>query len=217
MRVTLFAFLVGLALLDAAIVAALEIGMPEVYPEFVSRAEPQAFAEEENQPIPRDEGFSFCQTRYAESDVTPSKVAISYLDANVDRSVTEAEIRSWFGSGADALLPHAVDVYALEHKNGRRRIAFEVAAGKWAGWAKAASGSSGREVCARVRAALLEAKIGRPDPGGDTDRSRYDFDFVYARRTKLWLNYTFLGTLDQFLKPGLLTDYRSWLDEGVLK
>jgi hypothetical protein len=211
-------FLLGLGLVDAAIVGAVELGdrgntWSGVQPPAPLASSPGPDLAD----VPRDEGFSFCQTRYGDADVTPTKVAISYLDSNIDRSVTVDEIRSWFGSGPDAIPPYAVDVYALEHKNGRRRIAFEVAIAKWPGWQKNAVDSEGRELCARVRAALLAANIGRPERAGDTDRSRYDFDFVFSRRTKLWRNYTFLGTLDLFLDPERLTYYRSWLDSGELE
>jgi hypothetical protein len=168
-------------------------------------------------PPRRDDDWALCLTEYEGRDVTPAFVAVTYLDPGVDDAVTADEIRGWFPGVEDI----AVDVYKLEHRRGARRIAFQISRAKWPTWDRVADGFRGRTVCGLVRAALLDAGIGRPGPGqapaaGDAelDRSRHDFEFIYARRPNLYRSIQWAGTLSDALADGGLDDLRRWLNRN---
>ena len=210
---SLLLFILALAVTDAGVVFALEIWQPASGK--ASSPAVRQGSEPEPQPpssdsIASDSDHAYCQTRYHDRDVTPNWAVITYLDSGIDSQVTAAEIQSWFGD----LAPQAVEMVALEHRNGRRRLAFQLASGKWPQWAIAARGAAGSQVCGRIRAALLARGVGRPAIVGDGDRSRYDFEFIFARRTKLWRSVVWLGTLDEIGSSGTLERMRHWLDGG---
>lgn len=201
--------------------------------------------------VPTVSGWALCQTQFAGAAVKPASVAISYLDTQVDLYVLPNEIRRWFGS----LDPSVVDVYKLETKRGVRRIAFEVQRGKWPRWDEVAAGLQGEEICGAVRAALLDAGVGRArpadvikkrpggtgsgadsradngansgadsgapgssgsDPASDVaaQRSRYDFEFIYARRRQLYRQIEWIGSLDYALELDNFVELRQWLHSG---
>lgn len=185
-----------------------------------------------NEPLPpdlpaqADRNWALCQTRFEDRDVTPVAVAVTYLDPGLDDELLPAEVRAWFGD-MDGVM---VDVYKLEHQNGRRRIAFELSRGKWPTWDQVARGQTGEAVCGLIRAALVRADIGRPAPApvvfaedvGDgsgpsaatdepVDRSRHYFEFIYARRPALYRTVEWVGTLDHALELDTFVMLRQWL------
>lgn len=229
-RGSLLVYVILLGGLDAAAIAALTQPVR-------TNGEPLADASKsEVAGRPLDHGFALCLRRFEGMEVTPTTAAITYLDAHVDDGVAPEEIRSWFGS----VEPRSVDVYKLEHRNGRRRISFEIQRGKWRPWEIAAEGLSGRDVCAAVRAALVAAEVGRdaarartPEPAREPsmtetelidsdqdesatagDRSRYDFEFIYARRPRLYRSIEWVGTLEHALEADTFVELRAWLNRS---
>src|SRR5690242_12779184 len=74
---------------------------------------------------PLDKAWGMCW--HDKKDV--ERVAITYLDTGIDAGVTEAEMLRWFGK-----LPFdSIEVWKLEHKDGTRRIAFELDWTRWPG------------------------------------------------------------------------------------
>lgn len=171
--------------------------------------------------VPLVSGWALCQTQFAGAPVQPASVAVSYLDKRVDVHVLPNEIRRWFGS----LDPGMIDVYKLETNRGVRRVAFEIQRGKWPRWDEVSAGLQGTDVCGAVRAALLDAGVGRSRPadvisapGSDADpttvsaqRSRYDFEFIYARRRQLYRTIEWIGSLRDALELDHFVELRQWL------
>ena len=165
---------------------------------------------------PSDDGWALCQTQFDGAEVTPSTVAITYLDTGLDGALQPEQVRAWFGE----LPGSTVDVYALAHKDGSRRVALELTRGKWPTWSQVAGGSTGAEVCGRVRAALLRAGIGRPASAETVDdprraATRHRFEFIYARRAKMYNYIQWLGTLDDVLEPARFAQIVQWLEPGA--
>jgi hypothetical protein len=231
-RGSLLVYVVILGGLDAAAIAALTQPMRGDGAQSGDATEVASKTEAADRPM--DHGFALCLNRFEGAEVTPTTAAITYLDAHVDDDVQATEIRSWFGS----VEPRSVDVYKLEQRNGRRRISFEIQRGKWRPWESAAAGLSGRDVCAAVRAALMAANVGRKstepgesepvrkppaadptDPDQDEsstvgDRSRFDFEFIYARRPRIYQSVQWVGTLDHALEADTFGELRRWLNRS---
>jgi hypothetical protein len=232
-RSAVLPFLLILLSLDAAVVVALGRGVDRT--ERAARA--GAAAPVEVDPGSLDPGWALCQTRFEGKTVTPVSVAVTYLDPGIDDEVVPDEVRSWFEPVDGA----QVDVYKLELQGGRRRIALELSQGKWPTWHKVAAGHTGTTVCGLVRAALLSADIGRPLPehlsphtappasgdprqgaaldepdpayqGEALERSRHDFEFIYARRPRLYRTVEWVGTLDHALELDTFFELRQWLN-----
>lgn len=215
-RPSLSIFLLVLLALDVAVVVLLR---PSLTVAGAQRSGPSGSS---GPPGRSDDGWALCQTRFAGREVTPASVAITYLDSHLDSAVSGDDMRSWIG-GLDGI---TVDVYKLAHHNGRRRVALEISRGKWPAWEQAAAGQDGELVCSLVRAALLDVGVGRPVPPGlaedapgaapdaTIDRSRHDFEFIYARRARLYRSIEWAGTLDQVLEGDTPTELIRWLDEA---
>lgn len=152
------------------------------------------------------EDWALCQTEFEGRAVTPATVAITYLDA-ADAAVAPQTLRDWFGD----LDPVAVDVYRLEDARGVRRLSFELARGKWPVWNHVVQGASGGEICDRVRAALLERRIGRPVPTGTEPDARHAYELIYARRPHLYRTVEWVGTLAHLLEGDTLETSMRWL------
>ncbi len=153
--------------------------------------------------------WALCQTSIQGRAVTPTSVAITYLDPG-DRSLSPDDVREWFSDLDGA----AVQVSRLEYRSGRRRIALELWRDRWNDWARLSGNATGREVCGRLRAALVARGIGRPRAGrgDDADRSRHDFEFIHERRARLYQSVTWTGTLDDLLEPDAFADAKAWLE-----
>ena len=228
-RSSLVPFVVFLLGLDVAVVFALGMKGPVITSEPApagdsaeptSGASPSDVAHSQAQ----DADWALCLTRFDGKPVTPTSVAITYLDASLDDDITPSVVRSWFGQ-LDGMI---VDVYKLEHENGRRRISFEITRSKWPEWDRVASGQSGETVCSLVRAALVAAKIGRPrsdDSQASTSTatapaaaqlapSRHQFEFIYARRPGLYRTIEWVGTLEHALEHDTFAALGAWLNAG---
>ena len=174
---------------------------------------------------PQDDNWGLCLTRFYGKPVTPTSAAITYLDTGLDSEVTSEQVRSWFGK-LDGMI---IDVYKLEHSNGRRRISFEVTRGKWPEWERVAGGQTGETACSLVRAALLGAGVGRPvDESNDTESaseqsaselapSRHNFELIYARRPSIYRRIQWVGTLDHALEENAFNALLAWLGAGDLR
>ncbi len=192
-------FILGLLAVDAAVVAGFDARdiSPRSAPA-IGASEPQVALD-----------WALCQTLFEGRAVTPTSVAITYLDEGADRSLTADEVRAWFGD----LDPSAVQVSRLEHRSGRRRIALELWRDRWGEWDRMAGSATGREVCGRMRAALIARGIERPRIDDSAERSRHDFEFIYERRSKLYRSVSWVGTLDDLLQPEALAQAQTWLNE----
>jgi hypothetical protein len=233
-RPALLPFLLILLSLDAAVVVALGRGVDRR----ARATEAGADARVDVDPGSLDQGWALCQTRFEGKAVTPVSVAVTYLDPRSDDELVPGEVRSWFGPVDGA----QVDVYKLELRDGRRRIALELSQGKWPTWQKVAAGHTGTTVCGLVRAELVKGGIGRPlpahlspyrappddrgvafdepDPAEQAEqaegmeRSRHDFEFIYARRPRLYRTVEWVGTLDHALELDSFVALRQWLNRS---
>jgi hypothetical protein len=208
--------------LDAALVvgaqripeSAAALGQPASAPSLGegSGEEPRAGAPGA-EPAAMDSGWAYCQTRLRDRTVIPVIVALTYLEPVADAAVTVDEIRGWLGD-LDLV---AVDVYRLVHQDGTRRVALELSRSKWPVWDQVVGGARGEEVCSRVRAALRAHGVGRPRTAPDQGKDAvYDFEFVYARRSRLYRSIEWAGTLDEVLSEGGLDSLHAWLaQEGL--
>jgi hypothetical protein len=197
-------FVLALLALDAAIVAAVHVRKS------ATRAAP-ALGPAPSGPA-LDLEWALCQTDIDGRAVAPDTVAVTYLDGSLDADVTPEAVRSWFpGVPADAVI-----ATRLEYLSGRRRIALELSRASWPEWQAAAGGARGRELCGRLRAALLARGIHRPDAPGDGDRSRHDFEFIAERRGRLYRTVQRIGTLDELAGPDALDAELRWLREAVV-
>jgi len=183
-------------------------------------ANPAALADGAEHPMDAD--WALCLTRFDGKPVTPTSVAITYLDTGVDEHVSRNGIRSWFGD-LDSMM---IDVYKLEHADGTRRISFELTRSKWPVWRQVVGDNTGETACSLVRAALLAADVGRPKPEGieaeafgDPDdtraaqflASRHQFEFIYARRPALYRTIEWVGHLDHALELDNFARLHTWL------
>ena len=193
-------FLFVLLVMDAAVVVGL--GLPQTRADTRDTPAPTRATS-----LPSDDGFALCQTVFEGRAVSPTAVAITYLDSEVDRDITPDDVRAWFGD--IELL--SIDVYQLELGSGVRRVAFELQRSRWPEWGRVVRGVDGREACGRVRAALLAHKVGRPGPDDATERSRHDFELIYARRAKLYESIEWIGTVPQALEPTRFAALQTWL------
>lgn len=179
-----------------------------------------------DQQHPMDSDWALCLTRFDGKPVTPTSVAITYLDTGVDEHVSRNGVRSWFGE-LDGML---IDVYKLEHADGTRRISFELTRSKWPEWQRVVGDNTGETACSLVRAALLAADVERPRPDSDTDSagspgageqsdsrtpqftaSRHQFEFIYARRPALYRTIEWVGHLDHALELDTFARLHTWL------
>jgi len=180
-----------------------------------------------------DDHWALCLDTFEGHSVTPTTVAITYLDTGMDEGVTAEEALSWFA----AIPGSQIDVWALEHRDGRRRVALELSRNKWTDWDRIAGGYRGRAVCGLVRKALVDGGVGRPREPRDADsdeftgdfgdggvrdsrgaailRSRHDFEFIYSRRPKIFQTIQWLGTMDHVTDPQRWRDMQAWLAGGV--
>lgn len=212
-------FLTVLVALDLVVVLSLKPAEP--LPASVlqpgSPSQPDQSAPPDPATQPQDANWALCLTRFNGKPVTPTSVAITYLDPELDYLVKPEQVRSWFGS----LDPMVVDVYKLEQSDGRRRISFELNQSKWPDWQKIAGNQTGETVCSLIRAALLDAKIGRPvdsqsdGSAGELAPSRHHFEFIYARRPALYRTIEWVGTLDYVLDDSRLDVLQGWLGQGA--
>ena len=177
--------------------------------------------------VPLDPDWALCLTRFDGKPVTPTSVAITYLDTQLDSGIKPELIRGWFGE-PDSMV---VDVYKLEQADGRRRISFEITRSKWPEWDRVAGNKTGETVCSAVRAALVAARINRPpslpsdgQAGADSELSaeaqlapsRHKYEFIYARRPSIYRKIEWVGTLDHALAEDTYTALHTWLDGGVV-
>ena len=163
-------------------------------------------------PAGRNDGWALCQTRYAGREVSPVSVAITYLDAGLDRGVTPEVVRGWFGD----LDPTVVDVYRLEDAAGLRRVSLEVSRSRWRRWDEVTVGAGGEEACSLVRGELLAHGVNRPRDAGialvpGARDGRHDFELIYARRPSLYAHIEWAGTLDTILEASAYLDLWRWL------
>ena len=228
-RPSLFVFALLLGGLDVVAVAVLQRVPAAAGARTDSGSAASEARPDDGSAVPLVSGWALCQTQFAGAPVEPASVAVSYLDTQIDLHVLPNEIKRWFGT----LPPSVVDVYKLETDRGVRRVAFEIQRGKWARWDEVAAGLEGKDVCSAVRAALLDAGVGRPrpanviaepeptdDPDATADepadavsaqRSRYDFEFIYARRRQLYRQIEWIGSLDHALELDNFVELRQWL------
>lgn len=194
-------FLFVLVVMDAAVVVGL--GLPRT-----QAGEQSAPAPAKADELPTDDGYALCQTIFEGRAVVPTSVALTYLDAEVDREVTADEVRAWFGD----LELMSIDVYKLELANGVRRVAFELQRSRWPEWARVTAGApDGDAECGLVRAALLAHGVGRPAPADAAEDSRHDFELIYARRAKLYESIEWVGTVPQALEATRFAALQTWL------
>lgn len=159
------------------------------------------------EPLPGEpEEWALCQTEIDGHPVTPATVALTYLEA-ADVGLSPEVLGGWFGD----LWPASVDVYRLEDARGQRRLSFELSRAKWPIWDHVADGAGGGQVCDRVRAALLERRIGRPAAAGTEPDARHAYEFIYARRPHLYATIEYVGTLAHVLEGDTLERSMRWL------
>jgi len=192
-------FALGLLAMDAAVVVALGTEQPRE----------EAAAPASGSDVDLD--WALCQTQFEGHAVTPVTVAVTYLDGDKDAAVTPEQIRGWFGDIDGA----AVHVSQLEYRNGRRRVALELNRDNWSEWTPIVGRAAGRDVCGRLRAALIERGIGRPNDAADPDRSRYDYEFIYERRSKLYRSVSWTGTLEDLAQAEQFDSTMQWLRDGA--
>lgn len=159
-----------------------------------------------------DRGWGMCF--HEQHDV--QRVAITYLDAGIDARVTEAELLRWFGK-----LPFAsIEVWKLEHKDGTRRIAFELDWTRWPGppgWDEVTRGWRGDDLCSALRRDLITRGVGRPRPPeikaatDDVYKGRHDFEFFDERRADRYRDRDLVGTLADVIAGGKLPELQRWL------
>ncbi len=162
---------------------------------------------------PLDPGWAMCF--HDRKDV--SKVAITYLDAGIDAKVSEAELLRWFGK----LSYDSIDVWKLEHKDGTRRIAFELDWTRWPSppsWDEVTRGWKGDELCSALRFDLTSRGVGRPRPAAvkaspdPAVRSRHDFEFFDERREDRYNDRDLVGTLADVIAADRLPELLRWVE-----
>lgn len=161
-----------------------------------------------------DPGWAMCF--HDKQDV--SRVAITYLDAGLDATVTEAELLRWFGK----LSYDSIDVWQLEHKDGTRRVSFELDWTHWPSppsWDEVTRGWKGDELCSALRFDLVKRGVGRPRPAAvkaspdPMVRSRHDFEFFDERREDRYADRDLVGTLADVVAQDRLPGLLRWVGE----
>ena len=100
-------------------------------------------------------------------------------------------------------------------KSGRRRVAFEVPRRSWPEWNGIVGDATGEVVCARLRTALKARGVGRPGlKPSEAEASRYDLEFLHARRFERYRSIELVGNLDRALSPGRFDELKAWLSAG---
>ncbi len=160
---------------------------------------------------PLDASWAMCF--HDKKDV--SRVAITYLDAGIDAKVTESEVLRWFGK----LSYDSIDVWKLEHKDGTRRIAFELDWTRWPGppsWDEVTRGWRGDDLCSALRFDLIKRGVGRPRPAAvkaspdPAVRGRHDFEFFDERREDRYADRDLAGTLADVVAAGRVPELLQW-------
>lgn len=165
-------------------------------------------------PLDKDWGMCWHGTKDVE------RVAITYLDSIIDVSVTEAELLRWFGK-----LPYdSVEVWKLEHKDGSRRVAFELDWTRWPGppgWDETTRGWTGDDLCSALRHDLIARGVGRPRPPAvkaatdDITRSRHNFEFFDERRADRYVDRDLAGTLADVVAADRVPELLRWVESGA--
>jgi hypothetical protein len=160
-----------------------------------------------------DTGWGMCW--HDKKDV--ERVAITYLDTGIDTGVTEAEMLRWFGK-----IPFdSIEVWKLEHKDGTRRIAFELDWTRWPGppgWDETTRGWTGDDLCSALRFDLVKRGVGRPRPApvkaavDDVTRSRHDFEFFDERRADRYIDRDLAGTVADVVATDRLPELLRWIE-----
>ena len=163
---------------------------------------------------PLDAGWAMCF--HDRKDV--SRVALTYLDAGIDARVGEPELLRWFGK----LSYDSIDVWQLEHKDGTRRISFELDWTHWPSpptWDEVTRGWKGDDLCSARRFDLLKRGVGRPRPAAvraspdPMVRSRHDFEFFDERREDRYADRDLVGTLADVVAQKRLPELLRWVEE----
>lgn len=162
-------------------------------------------------PLDRDWGMCWHDKKDVE------RVAITYLDPIIDTQVTEAELLRWFGK-----LPYdSVQVWKLEHKDGHRRVAFELDWTRWPGppgWDETTRGWTGDDLCSALRHDLVARGVGRPRPPAvkaatdDLTKSRHNFEFFDERRADRYEDRDLAGTLADVVTQDRLPELLRWVE-----
>jgi hypothetical protein len=146
-----------------------------------------------------------------------SRVALTYLDGGIDARVTEQEMLRWFGK----LSYDSIDVWQLEHKDGTRRISFELDWTHWPSppsWDEVTRGWKGDDLCSALRFDLLKRGVGRPRPAAvraspdPMVRSRHDFEFFDERREDRYADRDLVGTLADVVAQDQLPELLRWVE-----
>jgi hypothetical protein len=162
---------------------------------------------------PLDPGWGMCW--HDKKDV--ERVAITYLDTGIDATVTEAELLRWFGK----LSYESIEVWKLEHKDGQRRIAFELDWTRWPGppgWDEITRGWTGDDLCSALRHDLVERGVGRPRPPAvkaavdDVTKSRHELEFFDERRADRYVDRDLAGTLADVVAADRLPELLRWVE-----
>jgi hypothetical protein len=162
---------------------------------------------------PLDAGWAMCF--HDRKDV--SRVAITYLDAGIDARVSEAELLRWFGK----LSYDSVDVWQLEHKDGTRRVSFELDWTHWPSppsWDEVTRGWKDDDLCSALRFDLMKRGVGRPRPAAvkaspdPMVRSRHDFEFFDERREDRYADRDLVGTLADMVAQKKLPELLRWVE-----
>ena len=162
-------------------------------------------------PLDRDWGMCWHSSKDVE------RVAITYLDPIIDVGVTEAEMLRWFGK-----IPYdSIEVWKLEHKDGSRRIAFELDWTRWPGppgWDETTRGWTGDDLCSALRHDLVARGVGRPRPPAvkaatdDLTRSRHNFEFFDERRADRYEDRDLAGTVAEVVAADRVPELLRWVE-----
>ena len=162
-------------------------------------------------PLDRDWGMCW------HSSMDVERVAITYLDPIIDVGVTEAEMLRWFGK-----IPYdSIEVWKLEHKDGSRRIAFELDWTRWPGppgWDETTRGWTGDDLCSALRHDLVARGVGRPRPPAvkaatdDLTRSRHNFEFFDERRADRYEDRDLAGTVAEVVAADRVPELLRWVE-----
>jgi hypothetical protein len=158
----------------------------------------------------REPPWALCQDYSDGVPVTPTFVAITYLDHGLDEDVTPDDVRVWIAD----LPPRDIAVVKLTDKAGRRRVALELRS-TWPEWSTIVGNATGRAACERLQAALDARGVGRPEPAPlGEEKSRYRFEILHGRRDAIYRSREEVGPLDRLLSPRRLRALLDWLAES---